>query len=219
MTRKPARAIPLTAGAACLAVACGALAQSSSVPTSTSQYKYVDADGRVTYSDQPPPPTARVLEARQSSGLGPTSALPFDLQQATTRYPVVLYSGNRCAPCDDARNLLRGRGVPFIEKTVNSNDDIALFKQQSPDGTAPVVTVGSRKVVGFSQANIASLLDDAGYPSTSKLPRDYQYPVPTTLSPTSSTDAPATASASSPQNTTPAPAASPPPSGPQGFRF
>jgi glutaredoxin len=218
MIRYLARAILLTAAAVCLAFAGGAAAQSSN--SSASQYKYVDADGRVTYSDRPPPPTARVLDARRGGDGPPSSPLPFDLQQAASRYPVVLYSGNRCDPCDDARALLRGRGVPFTEKTVTSNEDVALFKQQSPDGTAPVVMVGTRKVVGFSQPNIASLLDDAGYPATSKLPRDYQYPVPTALSPTATTAAaagPAPAPAAAPR----APAASTPatPAGPPGFRF
>jgi glutaredoxin len=214
MTRKFVRSILLAIGAICLAFGAAAIAQTSATPSSASQYKYVDSDGRVTYSDRPPPATARVLEARRPGDSAPTSPLPFDLSQAATRYPVVLYSGNRCAPCDEARAFLRNRGVPFSEKTVTSNDDITLFKQQSPDGTAPLVTVGTRKVVGYSQANLAALLDDAGYPAVSKLPRDYQYPVPIALSPTASTEAPPAPA--------PAPAPAPDaasPGSPPGFRF
>jgi glutaredoxin len=148
------------------------------------QYKYVGPDGKVTYSDVPPPATAKNVTTKKlgdSASAGP--ALPFEVQQAFSKYPVVLYTGDRCNPCEDARAYLRNRGIPFSEKTVSSDDDIAAFKQQSPDGTAPVILVGSRKSVGFSQGTWAGLLDSAGYPATSSLPRDYQNPAPTPLSP------------------------------------
>ncbi len=165
---------------AILLVACAVLPSAA-----FAQYKYVGPDGRVTYSDQPPPRDARVIEEKKL-GAPPSSsaALPFEVQQAASKYPVTIYTGDKCAPCDEARTYLRNRGVPFAEKTVSSSDDIALFKQQSPDGTAPVLVVGARKAVGFSQAAWSGLLDSAGYPLTSALPRDYQNPAPTALSPT-----------------------------------
>ena len=191
--------------------------------TASAQYKSIGADGRVTYSDVPPPPTAKVLEQKQLGNAAAQPALPFEVQQAVAKYPVTIYTGDKCTPCDDARGYLRSRGVPFAEKTVTSDDDIALFKQQSPDGTAPVVLVGARKSVGYSQATLASLLDNAGYPATSTLPRDYQNAAPTPLSPT--TRAPgqnvAPAASATQRGTaaaTPAPSA-PPASNPSGFRF
>lgn len=154
------------------------------VSAAFAQYKYVGPDGRVTYSDQPPPNNARRVEEKKlGPATSPGAALPFALQQAASKYPVTIYTGNKCPPCDEARNYLRNRGVPFAEKTVSSSDDIALFKQESPDGTAPVLVVGARKSVGFSQAAWSSLLDSAGYPQVSVLPRDYQNPAPTPLSP------------------------------------
>lgn len=189
------------------------------------QYKYVGSDGRVTYSDLPPPSTARVLEQKPLGiTAAPAMALPFEVQQATDKYPVTLYTGNDCAPCDSARLYLLGRGVPFTEKTVTSDDDIALFRQQSPDGTAPVVTVGARRTIGYSQVTLAGLLDSAGYPSTSALPRDYQNAAATPLSPTTrpaavqalrqaTTASPGKAAADA------APPAQPQSQGTPGFRF
>ena len=189
--------------------------------TATAQYKYVSPDGRVTYSDQPPPPSEKVVSQRKlNETTAPVTPLPFELQQAVSRYPVTLYTGDKCPPCEEARTYLRGRGVPFTEKTVTSEDDIALFRQQSPDGTAPVMTVGGRKTVGFAQTTWSALLDGAGYPQTSVLPRDYQNPVPTALSP--NTRPPAQAIAGTPPTT--APRTTPQPSNanpatPPGFRF
>jgi glutaredoxin len=189
--------------------------------TASAQYKYVGPDGRVTYSDVPPPPTAKVLEQKKLASAAPGPALPFALQQAVTKYPVTLYTGDKCAPCDSARTFLRDRGVPFAEKTVTSDDDIAAFKRLSPDGTAPVVMVGSRKTVGFSQAALASLLDSAGYPATSTLPRDFQNVEPTPLSP--NTRAPTeSVVAQTPAPPAPKRGETPPvpaPANPSGFRF
>ena len=188
------------------------------------QYKYVDPDGRTTYSDQPPPPSARVvMQTRLNGRAAPAAPLPFGLQQAASKYPVTLYTGDRCGPCDEARTYLRGRGIPFVEKTVTSDDDIALFKAQSPDGTAPVISVGTRKAIGFTQSTVSGLLDSAGYPATSVLPNTYELPAPTPLSPNTKapgTNVAAPAAASGPSRNTASASVAPqaPPAQP-GFRF
>ncbi len=191
--------------------------------TASAQYKSIGADGRVTYSDTPPPPTAKIVEQKKLGGTTAGPALPFELQQATTRFPVTLYTGDKCGPCDDARAYLRGRGVPFSEKTVTSDEDIALFKQQSPDGTAPVVTVGNRKSIGFSQVALSSLLDSAGYPATSTLPRDYQSTAATPMSPTTKgagqSIAQTPVAPTSPTRRDATAATPPPTTNPSGFRF
>ncbi|MEO8938204.1 MAG: glutaredoxin family protein [Burkholderiaceae bacterium] len=193
------------------------------VPIAASaQYKSIGVDGRVTYSDVLPPPPARIVEQKKLGSVVSEPALPFEVRQAVTKYPVTIYTGDRCAPCDDARGYLRSRGVPFVEKTVTSDEDIALFRQQSSDGTAPVVLVGGRKAIGFSQATLASLLDNAGYPATSTLPREFQNATPTPLSPTThapgQTIAPAASTAR--RGTAAAPQLSTPPAdNPSGFRF
>jgi len=186
------------------------------------QYKSIGPDGIVTYSDTPPPPTSRIVNEKKTNvGASTSPALPYEVQTAASKYPVVIYTGDNCSPCNDARAYLRSRGIPFTEKTVKSDDDIALFRQQSPDGTAPLVTVGSRKSFGFSQAALSSVLDNAGYPATNTLPRDYQNPDPTPLAPSPpGRAAVAGAQASAPVGRpTAPPEASPAPNTPPGFRF
>lgn len=181
----------------------------------SAQYKYVGPDGRVTYSDQPPPPGSKVVDEKKlgrNGGATSTTPLPFALQQAVSKYPVTLYTGSQCGPCDEGRAYLRSRGVPFTEKTVTSNEDITAFKQQSPDGTAPVLTVGGRRALGYLQNQWTSLLDDAGYPKASSLPPDYQNPLPTPLSPTTQAPASSVGAASAPS------AAPPPPQTTRGPR-
>jgi len=91
-------------------------------------YRVVGPDGKVTFSDKPP------ADAKPAATVGGTSrptdnkpALPYELQQLAGKYPVTLYSTNGCGPCDSGRALLTKRGIPFVEKTVNTNEDMAAF--------------------------------------------------------------------------------------------
>ncbi|HEY8622989.1 MAG TPA: DUF4124 domain-containing protein, partial [Casimicrobiaceae bacterium] len=64
-------------------------------------YRYIDVDGRVVYSDKPPPPTAKDAQAKRI-GINSieTSDLSFATQQAQERYPVTLYSFACGVVCD-----------------------------------------------------------------------------------------------------------------------
>ena len=176
------------------------------------QYKVVGPDGRVTYTDRPP-----VAETGKVTSLGrsgaPASApaangdagLPFALRQVAARYPVTLYAGANCVPCDNARLMLQQRGVPYSERRVTSEEDGAAFERLSGGRTIPALTVGSQALRGYNAADWTSTLDAAGYPRDSRLPRGWQ-PPPATPLVARETAAPAPAPA--------APAAPPPPSQP-----
>src|SRR5687768_6477499 len=86
-------------------------------------YRFVGPDGRVTFSDKAPlDPAVKATKASAVSlpaGSG-LEALPFDLRQTASRFPVTLYSGPTCTSCAAGRALLSSRGVPFTEKTVST---------------------------------------------------------------------------------------------------
>jgi len=187
------------------------------------QYKSVGPDGRVTYSDQPPPPNARIVGKRDLNS-GPSDlSLPYELLQAISKFPVTLYTGDQCAACDQGRAFLRSRGIPFTEKTVKSNEDIVMLKRISSESTIPVLTLGNQKRVGYSEFEWRSALDAAGYPATSKLPRSYTPPPAQSLAPPVATAAPAavagvpaTEQAATEADSEPSEA---PTNAPPGFRF
>lgn len=188
-------------------------------------YRNVGPDGRVTYSDQPPAASARPAGGADSAGGAPASgggALPYQLNQTAQRYPVTLYTGGGCTPCVSARNLLVNRGVPFSEKTVDSNDDLAALQRLSGGGELPVITIGQQRITGFSDTEWSQYLDAAGYPKTSQLPASYRRPAATPLVATARASA-----APRPEATASAPAQPPAPSlapvrnnsNPAGIRF
>ena len=199
-------------------LACTLLALAASHAQAQTVYRIVGPDGKVSFSDQPPPPSsnAKVTSAGKggSAGSGNVS-LPFELKEVVQRYPVTLYTSASCAPCASARNLLTVRGVPFTERTVNSNEDAEALKRISGEASLPFGTIGSQQLKGFSDVEWTQYLDAAAYPKTSVLPANYRPAPPAPLV----AKAPAAAPASAPA--APAPQA-PQQEGsrnPSGFQF
>ena len=99
-------------------------ALTATLPAHAQIFRIVGPDGKVTFSDKPPVTNeSKVVPsaAAPSGAAGGTGAsLPFALRQVTAKYPVVLYTSAKCAPCDAARGYLSGRGVPMAEKTVST---------------------------------------------------------------------------------------------------
>jgi glutaredoxin len=156
-------------------------------------YRVVGPDGKVTYSDQPPPATANARPVSGASAAATsTGSLPSELRQAAGRYPVTLYAAADCAPCDNGRNFLNSRGIPYAEKSVSSSDDIAAFRRLSGVSSLPMLAVGGQYLKGYSESEWTQYLDAAGYPKTSVLPAGYRRSAATPLVEAKAAAAPAT---------------------------
>ncbi|MBL0425152.1 glutaredoxin family protein [Ramlibacter alkalitolerans] len=194
-------------------------------------YRIVGPDGRVTFSDRPPPDAnatpAPSLPLPASTGSAATATLPFELRNAATRFPVTLYTGKECGPCEAARSFLANRGIPFTEKTVSTDADARAVRNLSGANSLPFATVGGQHLVGFSDSEWAQYMDAAGYPRTSQLPPGYRNAPATPVvavepvrraEPAAAAQAPAPARAQAPQAPLPLPS-DPSPSNPLGLRF
>ena len=197
------------------------------LPASAQQvFRIVGPDGKITFSDKPPAePTTKSSAApvvTLSAGPG-GSALPFELRQVASRYPVTFYSGTNCAPCGAGRAFLSSRGIPFSEKTVTTNEDVEALQRLSGGASLPFLTIGGQQLNGFSETEWAQFLDAAGYPKTSQLPASFRNAAATPL--VAVQQAPAavapTAAAPAPAAARPAPArpAAQPPENPAGIKF
>jgi glutaredoxin len=146
-------------------------------------YRWVDKDGKVTYSDQPPPKEIKKAEERrlQTPSIE-TSTLPYDLQKAVKDFPVTIYTTPDCAAeCRMARDYLARRGVPYTEKSIASNEEIAALKAEfkTENLFVPAILVGTQKRQGFEENAWNGLLDLAGYPRTA-IPGAAAKPAPAT---------------------------------------
>ena len=125
-------------------------------------YRIVGPDGRITYSDQPPPANVNarpVGSATANSAASANAQLPFELRQVSSRYPVTLYTSTDCAPCNSGRNLLNSRGIPYTEKTVTTAQDSDALKRLSGEASLPFLTIGSQQIKGYSDAEWTQFME------------------------------------------------------------
>jgi glutaredoxin len=201
----------LCAAAALAATLCGAAAQ-------TPLYRVTNADGTVTFTDRPPAAAGARVDAVGRSAASSAPALPPPLREAVTRFPVVLYTVPNCAPCDDARVLLRTRGIPYQERLANPESDRDAWLRAIGSLDAPGLKVGSQVLRGFVVDEWQSTLDLAGYPRESRLPAGYPTAAVTPLNPRRAAEAPPAATPETPAPTAALPPAEAPPAA-GGFRF
>jgi glutaredoxin len=133
-------------------------------------YRWVDKDGRVTYSQNPPPAGAAksVQPKTLGSSVVESSTLPYAAQVAAKNFPVTLYATPDCGPpCDDGRASLQKRGIPFKEVSVADAKGFEMLKNLTGGKTqVPVLQIGSRMLQGFEPAAWKSNFDEVGYPSS-----------------------------------------------------
>lgn len=147
-------------------------------------YKVVGPDGKVTYTDRIPGPAdgkVTPLSGKGNDTVVDSSALPFELRQVVGRYPVTLYTIADCPPCDNARALLRQRGVPHAERLVLTEEDAETLNRLTGSRDAPTLTIGQQALRGLAPEAWNAYLDSAGYPRESRLPPGFQFSAATPL--------------------------------------
>ena len=151
-----------------LAVLCITLGLSQLAGAQTT-YRWIDkATGQTVFSDQPPPPGIKIIETRASKAAADDRQLPYATQQAAEKYPVTLFTSGNCTEiCANARALLNGRGIPFSERLLKNEEEMAeVSKEMGSDSFIPGIKVGTQSFAGFETGAWNNLLDLAGYPKS-----------------------------------------------------
>lgn len=140
----------------------------ASAPLSAAQlYQWKDAQGRTVYSDQPPPPSVKQVEKKSFKGSVIEGGESYATQTAREKYPITLYASACGIPCDQARQLLNERGVPFSSRDPQASPEAqADLKKLTGRLNVPVLVVGSDKIDGFESGQWHASLDRAGYPKS-----------------------------------------------------
>ena len=114
------------------------------LPASAGVYKWKDAQGRIQYSDTPPP-TAKATQLKLQSFTGTAQVS----QTSGADSGVTIYTTAWCGVCKRAKAFFAENGVPFREWDVEKTEFGAIkFKQLGGSGV-PLITVGSKKMTGF----------------------------------------------------------------------
>jgi hypothetical protein len=142
-------------------------------------YHWVDSDGKVHYTDTPPPPSAKKVEQKNLGGnYIESDDLPYASKLAAQKFPVTLYATDCGAPCSNARELLNKRGVPYAFRNPAQKDAADALKKLLGDSLeVPVLVVGNAAPLrGFEAGAWNAALDAAGYPSSVPLRNPTKFP-------------------------------------------
>ena len=148
-------------------------------PASAAMYKWVDAQGRVHYSDIPPPPTVKKVEEQKIiRNTIQTSGSPYAVEEAAKRNPVTVWMNDCGDLCNRAREFLAKRGVPHTLRNPSRLSEQEAWKKVSGgDNSVPLLTIGSAQTLkGFDEGQWNTALDAAGYPRTA--PAIKSQPIP-----------------------------------------
>lgn len=151
----------------------------ASTPLAAAQlHQWKDAQGRTVYSDQAPPGSAKDAQQKSFKGNVIEGGETYAAKVAREKHPITLYTSACGTLCDQARQLLSDRGVPYRSKDLQASEE-ARNEVQKLTGklNVPVLLVGNEKVEGFEAGKWQAALDRAGYPK-SALPG--RKPVPET---------------------------------------
>lgn len=137
-------------------------------PLSAAQlYRWVDAEGRVHYTDQPPDAKARDVEQRRFGGnVIDTSELPYATREAVKRFPVTLYANDCGEGCTLAVQHLGKRGIPYVRKTIKDEAEAEELKKLVGGLQVPTLLIGKKSLKGYQAQDWDNALDAAGYPKS-----------------------------------------------------
>ena len=110
-------------------------------------YRWVDENGKVHYSDQPPSEqSAESLELKINS----YESVTYTDSSADVGKKVVMYSASWCGVCKKARRYFEENNIAYteydIEKDAKGKADFNRLKARG----VPVILVGRKRMNGFS---------------------------------------------------------------------
>ena len=132
---------------------------------SSEVYKWTDAQGRIHYSDSPPPEAkAKQVKIKVSSIQGPAvvSALTAS-PPAKSKDKVRIYTTPWCGYCKKAKAHLAAKSVLYEEVDVEASEQGRSEFTRIGGHGVPVILVGRQRMDGFSAAALDAMLAAAGW--------------------------------------------------------
>jgi len=129
-------------------------------------YKWVDADGNISYQDRPPPKDAKILsETDVKPSTSNDANAEVDIERVNRNRPeVVIYSVKNCGVCDRLVTELKRSKVPHVEISIE-NDREAQRRILNEVGSVimPTLFIGDKIIQPSSEAELRLELESEGY--------------------------------------------------------
>jgi glutaredoxin len=126
-------------------------------------YKWIDADGRVQFSDRPPS-GGRAEEVRlpplntyEGVSVERLPEMSTDRAKGGRANRVVMYSASWCGVCKRAKRFFEEQRIPFRELDVDINQMARREMERMEARGVPVILVGGKRMNGFSEQRFMDL--------------------------------------------------------------
>lgn len=121
-------------------------------------YKWVDANGNISYQDQPPPKNAKILRETSVDDSGNLN------DSSQNQQAVVVYTVPNCASCASLLSRLVAYGVPVSEQSLENNREAQeRILELSDSLIAPTLIINGQAYSNPNQENLVLALENAGY--------------------------------------------------------
>jgi len=136
----------------------------ASIPVSAQQiHRWVDADGRVQYSDKPPPGVASKPVAVRINSYGGTPVVSGTASPAVSRPEIKMFATDWCPHCRRAQAFLARQGIGYTHIDVEKSEAGRAEYRGLGGRGVPLIMVGTQRMTGFSEEGLAQMLKAAGY--------------------------------------------------------
>jgi glutaredoxin len=136
----------------------------ASIPVSAQQiHRWVDADGRVQYSDQPPPGVASKPVATRINSYGGAAEVSGTAAPAASRPEIKMFATDWCPHCRRAQAFFARQGISYTHIDVEKSESGRAEYRGLGGRGVPLIMVGTQRMNGFSEEGLAQMLKAAGY--------------------------------------------------------
>ena len=132
-------------------------------------YKWIDADGKVSYQDHPPPIGQKYEEKSFSAEGARTGDANTEVarSRAIRENPIILYVAQNCESCDQLSSILDSNDVPYEEIEVDTDRDAQNELIELVGSVrVPTLSIGEQIIENFDRTTIEDALRENGYPAT-----------------------------------------------------
>ena len=129
-------------------------------------YKWVDADGKVSYQDRPPP-VGQKYEEKSFTEQGADTRRDAEVkrEKAASDNPVKLYIVQACESCGLVQTILDLNEIPYDHIDIEADEEAHKeLVKVSGSARVPTMTIGDKVISGFDRNKIEDTLKEQGYP-------------------------------------------------------
>lgn len=126
-------------------------------------HRWIDADGRVQYTDKPPPGVkSSPVQSRINSYSG-APVVSGAASPAASRPEIKMFATDWCPYCRKAQDFFARQGIRYTHVDIEKSEAARAEYQRLGGRGVPVILVGTQRMNGFSEERLASMLKAAGY--------------------------------------------------------